>query len=200
MSVRIARLLVSAAVATALLSCAGRPPRSVSAPPVGADDATLGAGDVFDVRVFGEEDLTGTYRVAPDGTIDYPFLGRVEVAGLEPTAIADLVASRLQAGGFLRGPQVSIFVREYNSKRVSVLGAVARPGTFPMTSGLTVVQAVSLAGGFTSIASRNGTVVSRRIDGQLRRFRVPVESVAEGTSEDFPLQAGDIVYVPERFF
>jgi polysaccharide export outer membrane protein len=167
---------------------------------VGAEDTTLGPGDVFQVRVYGEEDLSSGYRVAQDGTIDFPFVGRVEVAGKEPTEVADLVASRLREGNYLRDPQVSVMVEEYNSKRVSVMGAVARSGTFPMRAGLTVVEAISLAGGFTPLASRNGTVVTRRVDGELQRFQVRVDDVTRGEADDVVLQAGDIVYVPERLF
>jgi polysaccharide export outer membrane protein len=170
-------------------------------PPVlPGDDTTLGAGDVFDVRVFGEADLGSSYRVAQDGSIDFPLVGRVSVAGLEPTAVADLLAERLRGGQCLRNPQVSVLVKEYNSKRISIMGAVARPGTFPMSSGLTVVQAISLAGGFTPLAARNNTVVSRRVDDEVRRYRVQVDDVTGGGASDVPLAAGDIVYVPERVF
>ncbi len=164
------------------------------------DDTTLGVGDVFDVRVYGDADLAATYRIAQDGTIDYPLVGRLAVAGLEPTAVADLLETRLRDGQYLVDPQVSIFVKEYNSKRVVIMGAVARPGNFPMTGGLTVVQAISLAGGFSPIASRDDTVVSRRVDGRLRRFRVRVDDVTDGRAADFPLRNGDIIFVPERVF
>jgi len=175
----------------------GPPPR----PPAQLqDDTTLGPSDVFDVRVHGEEDLSSTYRVAQDGTIDFPFIGRIDVEGLEPTEVADLVATRLREGDFLRSPQVSVRVQEYNSKRISVMGAVVRPGTFPLTTGITVVQAISLAGGFTPLASRDDTVVSRRVEGELRRFRVAVDDVTRGEQEDILLRAGDIIYVPERIF
>ena len=168
--------------------------------PPAIEDTTLGVGDVFDVRVYGEEHLSTSYRVAQDGTIDFPFVGRYAVAGAEPPAVADGLAERLRDGGYLRNPQVSVFVREVRSKRVSVVGAVARPGTLELTSGMTVVHAISQAGGFTSIASTNQVIVSRRVGGELRRFRVPVEDVQEGAVDDVALQAGDIVYVPERVF
>lgn len=173
---------------------------SIPSAPIPEEDATLGSGDVFDVRVYGEQDLSGSYRVTRDGSIDFPFIGRTQVAGLEPTQVAEVIRDQLRDGGYLRNPQVSIFVREYNSKRISVVGAVENAGTFPLTNGMTVVRAISLAGGFTSLASRNSTVVTRRAGGRLRRFRVRVEDAVEGAAQDFPLQAGDIVYVPERVF
>ena len=184
----------------ALWSCGSSAPRAGSPPPSAADDSTLGAGDVFDVRVFGEESLSSSYRVAQDGSIDFPLVGRLAVAGLEPTQIADLIQRELQARDYLRNPQVSVFVKEYNSKRVSVMGAVARPGTFPVSSQMTVVQVISLAGGFTPLANRDGTVLTRRTSGQIRRYPIAAGEVAEGNAEDLPVRAGDIIYVPERLF
>ena len=192
-------LVVALVLATSALACRTAPVTEV--PPVVAnEDTTLGAGDVFEVRVYGELGLSGTFRVAQDGTIDYPFVGRVEVRGLEPPAVADRLSEGLRNGNYLVHPQVSVMVTEYNSKRVTVMGAVREPGTFPLSPGLTTVQAVSLAGGFGPLANRNETVVTRTIDGSPRQFRVPVEEVARGRERDLVLRAGDIVFVPERVF
>lgn len=201
-----ARLSVHGVAVTGLVlvtlagGCGGGTQKTATSPPTGADDATLGAGDTFEVRVYGEKELSGKYRVANDGSIDFPLVGRLLVAGLEPPAIADMIGTQLRDRKILVHPQVSIFVVEYTSKQISVMGAVAKPGSFPMTSGMTVVQAISLASGFTPLASRDGTIVTRRVDDKLRRFKVPVKLVTEGRAEDFPLQAGDIIYVPERIF
>lgn len=193
--------VVAAALVAVFSSISCGPSARIERPPsTGEQDTTLGASDVFDVRVYGEAELSGTYRVAQDGTIDFPFLGRLEVAGREPYEIADLVESRLRDDGYLVNPQVSVFVQEYNSKRISVLGAVRTPGSFPMQSGLTVVQAIGLAGGFTALANRDGTTVTRRVGGDTRRFSVPVDAITSGREADFPVQAQDIIYVPERVF
>ncbi|QQR89130.1 MAG: polysaccharide export protein [Myxococcales bacterium] len=167
---------------------------------VGSQDALLSSGDIFEVRVYGEKELSGEYRVGPDGTIDFPFVGHIQVAGFAPSQISESIAAKLREGDYLKSPQVSVFVKEYTSKRISVMGAVNKDGTFPITSGTTVVQAISLAGGFTPLASRNDVVVTRQSGGVLKRYKVEVESITEGTEEDFPLQAGDIIYVPERVF
>ncbi|HJL06163.1 MAG TPA: polysaccharide biosynthesis/export family protein [Polyangiaceae bacterium LLY-WYZ-15_(1-7)] len=170
-------------------------------PPPPQADSSLGPGDLFQVRVYGEEELSNRYRVAEDGTIDFPLVGRIEVAGLEPPAVSDLVAARLRQGEILLAPQVSVLVEEYNSKRISVIGAVAQPGSFPMTNGMTVVEAITSAGGFTNLADQNGTVLTRRNEeGELERYRVPVKRITEGRSSDVPMQNGDIIYVPERVF
>ena len=193
----IARYLVST-ICVVLVACGGAPLRTSHAPAVAVNDTTLGPNDVFDVRVYGEQELSSQYRVAQDGSIDFPFIGRTQVAGLEPTQIADLISQKLQDGQFFHAPQVSLQVREYNSKHVAVVGAVAHPGTFPLTSGLTVVQAISLSGGVTAIANADSTVVTRRVNGELRRYRVPVDAVTQGGADDFVLSSGDIIYVPER--
>ena len=86
------------------------------------------------------------------------------------------------------------------SKKVTVLGAVSKPGSFRLVDGMTVVQAVSLAGGFTPLAAANETIVTRQADGRLQRFKIPVEEITEGRQDDVPLRAGDTVYVPKRIF
>lgn len=165
-----------------------------------AEDTVVGPGDVFDVRVYDEEDLSSEYRVEGDGTIDFPLVGRIEVAGLDPTAIAELIRDRLRDGEYLVAPHVSVRVQEYNSRRVSVIGAVREPGSYPISSRMGVVEAVSLAGGFTALANRDGTLLTRRVDGELRTFSVPVDRISSGQEPDVTVRAGDILHVPERLF
>jgi polysaccharide export outer membrane protein len=165
-----------------------------------APDATLGPGDVFDVRVFGEPNLSATYRVASDGTIDYPLIGSIVVAGLTPSGVKTLIESRLVEGELLKSPQVSILVKEYSSKKISVFGQVNKPGTFPFQEGMGIVEAISLAGGFTPMARKDQTIVTREMNGEKRQFRISVEDIARGSSRNFVLRPGDIVYVLERAF
>jgi protein involved in polysaccharide export with SLBB domain len=165
-----------------------------------AEDTKLGAGDVFEVRVVGEQDLTGKYKVGTDGTIQFPFLGVVAVGGKEPEEVARLLAAGLRDGGYLNQPQVTVLVEQTNSRRLSVLGAVAKPGTLPIIPGMTVIEAISQVGGFTPLADKDGTVLTRQVNGKLERFRVPVSDIARGAAADIPLRNGDIVFVPERIF
>lgn len=164
------------------------------------DDGALGPGDVFAVRVFGEDELSGTYQVEHDGSIRYPFLGTIQVRGKAPSEVAEMVAKGLRDGEYLKAPQVSVLVEESNSKMVSVMGAVRKPGTFPVTAGLTVLQAVTLAGGLTSLADRDHAVLTRREEEGLKRYQVPFSEVMGGRKADIPLRPGDIVFVPERLF
>ncbi len=163
-------------------------------------DTTLGPGDVFDVRVYGEKDLSSTFRVASDGSIDYPLLRTINVSGKTPTEVANLIEQGLKEGGFLNRPEVSIFVKEYNSKKISVFGQVKKPGTFPYEEGMSVVEAITVAGGFTSMARENDTTVIRVVEGIKKRYRVPVEMIGQGKAANFTLMTGDIIFVPERIF
>ncbi|MFO0680987.1 MAG: polysaccharide biosynthesis/export family protein [Sandaracinus sp.] len=196
----LASSLLSAVCSSAFAGCV---PMQQQAPHVttsNEEETTLGTGDVFDVRVFGEEDLSADYRVAQDGTIDFPLIGRIEVAGLEPGAVATLIQTRLREGQYFVQPHVSVVVREYNSKRVSVLGAVRNPGSYPVRSGMGVVEAIGLAGGFTALANRDGTTITRSTSGEIHRYAAPIDRITDGQEEDIPLRAGDIIRVPERLF
>jgi polysaccharide export outer membrane protein len=187
-----------AGVLAAAAGCARPAVRSFTAPRAPEVDATLGPGDLFDVRVFGEPDLSNTYRVGPEGTIDYPLVGRVTVAGLLSTEAAALLRARLSS--FVHAPQVSVLVREMNSKRVIVYGQVQKPGTFPYSDAMTVVQAISLAGGFTSMAARERVVISRRNKQKQEAVEINVREIADGRAPNRFVSPGDEVYVPERLF
>jgi polysaccharide export outer membrane protein len=189
-------------VATVLFVGCSRGSYTANSAPAAAphEDTTLGPGDVFEVRVFGQPDMSGKHQVGPDGTVQFPFLGSVMAAGREPQEIAAAISKGLKEGNYLVDPQVSVFVEQTNSKRISVLGAVAKPGTFPIIPGMTVVQAVSQAGGFTALASKDDTVVTRRTNDKVERYRVQISAITRGDAEDFLLRPGDIVFVPERVF
>ncbi len=195
-------LLITALVLLAFGSsaCSNRGVQATEVPPPATDDTTLGPGDVFSVRVYGEDAMTGSHQVAPGGTINFPLLGAIDVSGLEPTQVAKKIQTELRERDLLRNPHVSVYVEAYSSKRVSVVGAVANPGTFPLEPGMTVVQAISMAGGFSSLADRDGTVVTRHVGDEIIRYRVPVARVTKGQAEDIEVAAGDIIFVPERLF
>jgi polysaccharide export outer membrane protein len=190
--------------ATLVLSCRGPSAtsvQSVSAPEVqgGTQSSTLGAGDLVEVRVFDEADLSGAYRISPEGTVDFPLCGKVQVSGLTSSGVADALRQCL-GKGYLRHPNVTVLVREYNSKKIFVFGEVQKPGTFPYEQNMSIIQAITLAGGFTKTASKNGTNVTRTQDGKELKIRVPVEDIGIGREKNFTLLPGDIIFVPESFF
>ncbi len=168
-------------------------PLSASA---GVQASSLGPGDEFEVRVYEEGGLSGVYVVSPGGQIDYPLLGTLTVEGLVPSQVAALIRSRL-ADKYIRNPYVTVQARGLSSKRVMVLGEVKTPGRFTYSDRMTVVDAMTLAGGFTSLAERNYTIVTRTDAAGTHRIAVPVEKIMQGVAANFFLQPGDIVFVPE---
>jgi protein involved in polysaccharide export with SLBB domain len=196
-------LVLVLAAGLALAGCSRRsatarpPPDDGAAVAVGG--STLGPGDVIEVRVYREQELSGTYQVGSDGDVVFPLCQRVVVSGQTANAAAERFRACL-ADGFMRDPQVTVVVREYNSKKIFVFGEVQKPGTFVFQDGMTVVQAVTLAGGFTRTASQNSTSVTRRVQGQEVKIKVNVQDIALGKSPNFTLEPGDIVFVPESLF
>lgn len=164
------------------------------------DIAKLGPGDVFQVKVYEDNTLSDIYQVSSTGTIDFPLIGRLKVEGLTPSEVVDLIKTKLIEGKFIKDPHISIFVKEWNSRKISVFGEVQKPGTFQYEAGMTIVQAISLAGGFTNIADANHTRVIRIINGVEKRFILPVKEIGEGRAPNFYLKPGDIIFVPERLF
>ncbi len=189
-------------IALALLAataCGGRARTRDELPSAPVVASSLGAGDVIEVRVYQEPELSGVYQVGPEGDVIFPLCKRVSVGGLSPNSAAERLRACLREG-FMRDPQVSVLVKEYNSKKVFVFGEVQKPGTFVYENGMSIVQAVTLAGGFTKTASQNSTSVTRRVKGQEVKMKVNVQDIALGKAPNFTLEPGDIVYVPESLF
>ncbi|MEZ4371667.1 MAG: polysaccharide biosynthesis/export family protein [Polyangiaceae bacterium] len=169
-------------------------------PPV-EESSQLGAGDVFKMQIVGEKDLPEEYQIASDGTVALPYLERLKVGGLEPQEVAKLVTKELKERKILQKPVVIVRVEAYNSRKVTVLGEVQKPGSFPFQPGLTLLQAVSQSGGFNSIANLDQLRLTRQ---SKKRGDVTVvvsaEAITQGSAPDIPLQAGDRIYVPQRVF
>lgn len=163
-------------------------------------DRSFGVGDTFEVRIYGHEELSSNFKVSDDGTINFPLLGPLKVAGLESSEVEALIQQTLVERKVLKEPHVSVFVTEQSSSRIRVMGAVKTPGTFVVRTGMTVVEAIGQAGGFTDLADQNETILTRTVGGARQRFRVPVKDVARGQSQDVELRSGDMIYVPERIF
>jgi len=175
-------------------------PASTSSAP---SDYRLRPLDLLDIRVFQEEDLTMTNKVSQAGTLTFPLIGSVKVAGLKVHEAEILVTDRLK-DGYMKNPQVTILVKEYAARRVSVLGEVKKPGTveIPPEEALTLLQAVAYAGGFQNVAKTDEVIVRRIIDGKETKSKVNATRLmrADAAETDYPLEPGDIVYVPTRFF
>jgi polysaccharide biosynthesis/export protein VpsN len=197
-------VVVALMVCVSSLGFAGCAPkadnRHVSlAPPTEAN--TIGPGDVFRLEIVGERDLPKEYQVASDGTVDIPYLQRVTVSGLEPQEVARLVRQKLIDKKILTDPSVVVSIKDHASKRVTILGQVQKPGSFPLTPGLTLIQAISLAGGLNAIANTDRVNLTRKNkNGSARTVVLSVEAITDGRSPDIPLQAGDQIFVHDRVF
>jgi protein involved in polysaccharide export with SLBB domain len=192
-------LLVLVTVVLTTACASGYKPKSVGLPPP-SEKTAVGAGDIFTLQIVGEKDLPTEFQVASDGTAQVPFLQKIQVAGLEPQDIAKMVREQLIARKFLVDPVVIVQVREYHSRTVILLGQVAKPGSFPLTPGLTLMQAISMAGGLTAIADDDKVTLTRKIGQGTKTVRVSVDAITDGTAQDVVLQAGDRVFVYERLF
>ena len=188
------------ALALVVAACSSGVPQSrvPLAPP--SEKTAIGPGDVFTLQIIGEKDLPEEYQVASDGTADLPYLQTVHVAGLEPQDIARVVREGLIQKQILTNPIVIVQVKDYHSRTVVLLGQVAKPGSFPLTPGLTLMQALSLAGGLSAIADDDKVTLTRKYGTKTRTVRVSVDAITDGRSEDVPLQAGDRIYVYQRLF
>jgi polysaccharide biosynthesis/export protein VpsN len=183
-----------------MLACSsGEKPKPVSLP-APSEKTAVGPGDIFTLQIVGEKDLPVEFQVASDGTANVPFLQRIHVAGQEPQDIAKFVRDALIEKKILVDPVVIVQVREYHSRTVILLGQVAKPGSFPLTPGLTLMQAISMAGGLSAIADDDKVTLTRKIGKGTKTVRVSVDAIMDGKAQDVPLQAGDRVYVYERLF
>lgn len=162
----------------------------------------IGPADLLEVSVYQEKDLERKVRVSPDGIITMPLAGSVKVAGLGVVEAEQAVTDRLKR--FLIAPQVSIFIAEYGNKQVYVLGEVAKPGSYPLPTeaGLTVIEAITLAGGFSQYAAPDRTRVIRKKPGGSSNIPIDVSAVTKrgDKSKDIQLEPNDVVFVPESVF
>jgi len=184
-----------------VLGCARGVGSNESAIPLSHDshDDRLGVDDEFAVRVYGEGDLSGDYRVARDGTIDFPLAGRITVKGLNVSEVQEELVKRLK-GAYLLNPQVTVMIKEWNSRKVSVLGQVSRPGTVSYFPNMTIVDAIASAGGFTGIAAKNSVNLRREVVGKVETRVFPVADITEGRFPNVIVLPGDVVVVEERIF
>jgi len=158
-------------------------------PPAPVGEYHLGPGDTVRLTTFGEEQLTGEFRVGANGAIAMPLLGSVPASGLTPTQLQAAVAAGLTRKNLLRDPSVAAEVMEY--RPIFVLGEVNKPGQYPYQPGMTVVTAVAVAGGFTYRAVQDYASVVRTVNGASTEGRAPRQSF---------VQPADVITVFERRF
>jgi len=156
----------------------------------------IGAQDVLDISVWKEPDLTRSVPVRPDGKISLPLLNDVQAAGLTPMKLSEEITAGLKK--FVTDPQVTVIVSAINSQRIYILGEVARAGAYPLLPGMTVLQALSSAGGFTQFASLKKIYILREENGKEQKYPFNYKEVVAGrhAEENILMKAGDTVVVP----
>jgi len=160
-------------------------------------DYRIGRQDLLEIKVFGVEELNQLVRVADDGSITMPLLGRLMVGGLTKTELERTIADLLEER-YVRDPQVTVFIKEYESKRVAVSGAVKKPGTYEMLGRKTLLEMLSMAGGLDKDLGREIIIFRRNDDGTTRRIPLDLEQLvyAADPSLNISVAPGDIIYVP----
>lgn len=156
----------------------------------------IGPEDVLDISIWKEPDVSRVVPVRPDGRISLPLINDVQAAGLSPQELAKTVSEKLRK--YLNDPQVTVIVTAINSQRVFVVGEVLRAGAFPLIPGMTVLQALSSAGGFTTFADVRRIHVVRQRDSKMIQLPFNYRDVLKGDNPDqnIKLEPGDTVVVP----
>ncbi|HXJ11169.1 MAG TPA: polysaccharide biosynthesis/export family protein [Candidatus Limnocylindrales bacterium] len=177
---------------------AAKPIAPAASSPVAANDPDykIGPQDVLTINVWKEPDVSREVPVRPDGKISLPLLNDVEAAGLTPMQLANSLTESLKK--FISSPQVTVIVKEINSRRVYVIGEVVRAGTFPLLPKMTVLQIVSSCGGFTQFANPKKIYVLRTKDGKQTKIPFNYREVVSGKNpeQNIELQPGDTIVVP----
>lgn len=153
----------------------------------------IGPLDVLDISVFRVPELSTSVQVAETGTVNLPLLGEVPAAGKTAEDVERDLAEKLEVK-YLQSPQVTVFVREYNSQRVTVEGAVRKPGIYPIKGGTTLLQSIASAQGLQS--SYDSTVlVFRQTGNQRSAAKFDIDAIKNGQSADPPVNQGDVIVV-----
>lgn len=188
-----------AVLVTVLVACSSRPiPMPDPAGAAGASavrDHRIRPGDVLEIMVWKNDQLSRTVTVLPDGSIFLPLLNEVHAGGLTPKELTDLLVSRYEE--YVPSPLVSVLVSEVKGFAVSVMGEVKSPGRYEITASGTVLDALAMAGGFTDFATISGIRILRKEGNEIRRIDFDYKEAIRGDpGTNLAVQPGDIIVVP----
>jgi len=175
-----------------------RPPDTISASGTyeGVADYRLGAADVVDIEVYGLPELTRSLRVNSRGMISLPLLGPIRAAGRTVAEIEDEITTLL-ADDYLQDPQVTVFVSDFTSQKVTIEGAVKTPGIYPLSGQTSLLQAIVAAGGVTELANPEGVIIFRVIDGQRMAAAFDLNQIRGGNAEDPRIYGDDLIVIDQ---
>ena len=159
-----------------------------------AGDYRLGPGDLLHITVSGYAEMSTDVRVSQTGNITYPFIGEIQVASLSAQAVEGVIAKKLNDGGFIRQPQVTVLVSEYQGQKISVMGQVQKPGQYPLTSHVRVLDLLAEAGGTVPLSAADQATLLRK-DGS--KVAIDLQLLFDGDPTQNPeVSDGDTIYVP----
>ena len=156
---------------------------------------TVGEGDVLEIKVYENEDLSSTVRVSSSSTIRVPLIGEISIKGMTVSQIAAKIEA-LFADGYLVSPQVDVFISEHRSKKATILGQIRNPGQYEVRGKVTFLEFISTAGGLTPDAGDSATI--KRGNGKkTKQIEIDLEKLIEGgdTSLNIPIQDNDNIYI-----
>ena len=161
-----------------------------------ADDYVIGPGDVLAIVFWREQEMSVEVVVRPDGRISIPLLNDVEAVGLTPEALREKLMTTAQR--VIQDPNVTVVVKQINSRRVFITGQVAKPGPYPLTSSMNVLQLISTAGGLLEYADEKNIIIMRNDKGRTSTLKFNYKDVSTGKNlkQNIELRPGDTVVVP----
>ncbi len=167
----------------------------------GENDYVLVVGDVIELNIFREPELTTQATIARDGTVQLPLVREVKMAGLTIRDARELLRG-LYDRQFLVNPQVFLNVVKYAQRKFTIMGQVARPGSYELQGGerIDILEAIGLAGGFTRIANRGRVIIQRKEGDTVKAIKVNAKRMADGKELPTEVQPGDVITVTESWF
>ncbi len=168
---------------------------------VSAQNYHVGDGDVLRIEVYDNEDLRTIVRVSGEGAIVMPLIGKIEVKNLSTTQISDLLVEKL-GSGYLKSPQVNVFIQEYRAQRVTVLGQVENSGSYELRGPTTFLEVVSQAGGLTDDVGDRAFIERTDTENKTHIINIDLDALIEqgDTSQNIPIKGGDTISVKKAGF
>ena len=165
-------------------------------------DYVLQSGDLIDIKVFMENGMDRTLRISGGGTITFPLVGNIKIADKSVAQAEEILSAELKK--YIKNPQVSLLIKEYGNTTIYILGEVKTPSAIPIPPGksLTVLEAITSAGGFTSVAATSKVKVLRMENGVQKSIEVDISQITKQgkKSLDINLIPNDVIFVPQSMF
>jgi polysaccharide biosynthesis/export protein len=192
-----------------LLSCAPQEPQDLNQQiqqrsfqsDVGALDYRVGPGDLIEIKVFGVDKFNQSSRVSASGAITVPYLGKVMAAGLTGAELERKLAEQITENKLILDPQVLVFVKEYQSQPVFIMGAVKAPGQYMITRSINLIDALAFAGGINQDRADDFLIVQRKVENsQVKKEKIVLKELLDNANQtaNIAIRGGDVIQVPER--